>query len=62
LQEFEGHPAVVVLPKSDRRLLDELPRCFTKVDPPRLVTVPALGRDEQEFYFIYCHGYRPRRG
>lgn len=62
LRQWEGHPAVAVLPHHDESTLALLRAHFDKVDVAHPLTVPALGSQQRSVYVVNCYNYHPPQG
>jgi dolichol-phosphate mannosyltransferase len=60
LKQFEGRPAVVVLPKIEMNTIRQLKYRFAIVDEPLLVQVKGKGQKSRKAYLVKCQGYIPR--
>lgn len=60
LKQFEGRPAIVVLPKLGEFPLSLLNNFFTKVEDPVLIEVAGRGSQTRKVYWLKAYGYTPR--
>jgi dolichol-phosphate mannosyltransferase len=59
LKQFEGRPAIVVLPKIKKNTVQQLKSRFAQVDEPMLVQVDGNGKKRRIAYLVRCQGYIP---
>ena len=59
LKQFEGRPAIVVLPSLDVFPMAWLKNFFTKVGEPMLIHVNGKGNQQRTAYLVKCYGYIP---
>jgi dolichol-phosphate mannosyltransferase len=57
LEEFEGRPAVAVLPNLNLELVSQLRQHFEHVGEPQLVRVPRYRGLTRQVYLVVCNGY-----
>jgi hypothetical protein len=59
LRQFEGRPAIVVLPKIQTNTVFQLKSRFAQVDEPVLVQIEGKGQKRRKTYLVKCQGYIP---
>ena len=57
LEDWESHPAVVVLPKLKKSLLLEVQAHFDRVSDPRELSVKSIGNRQRTVYVMNAYGY-----
>lgn len=59
LADWRGHPAIVVLTKTNERMAAELNAHFERHDPPVRLNMNLPGKRKRDVYLVKCYGYRP---
>jgi dolichol-phosphate mannosyltransferase len=56
-EQWEGHPAIIVLTGTNATVLRRLAAYFERLDAPQTVSVPSLGKRSRTVYLLNAYGY-----